>query len=57
VLFYLEKNMDAVVAGLLAWFIEVTIAVSMFAILRHEEKKVYKRRKDVITRSKTKAKD
>ena len=49
--------MDAVVAGLLAWFIEVTIAVSMFAILRHEEKKVYKRRKDVITRSKTKIKD
>lgn len=49
--------MDAVIAGLLAWFIEVTIAISMFAILRHEENKVYKRRKNAITRSKIENKD
>jgi len=37
--------MDAIKAGLLAWTIEVAIAVLMFILLRHEENKVIKRRK------------
>ena len=53
---YLEKNMDAAFAGLLAWFIEITIAISMIFILRFEENKVFKRRKDAIKRSKAKVK-
>ena len=36
--------MDAIKAGLLAWTIEVTIAVFMFLLLRHEENKVIRRR-------------
>jgi len=48
--------MDAVFAGLLAWFIEITIAISMIFILRFEENKVFKRRKDAIKRSKAKVK-
>jgi len=37
--------MQAVYAGLIAWFIEVSVLVSMVLILRHEENKVYNRRK------------
>jgi len=31
-------------AGLLAWFIEVTVVVIFMLVLKYEENKVYKRR-------------
>ena len=37
---------DAILAGITAWAIEVTIAVFMFMLLRREENKVYERRKN-----------
>jgi|TARA_B100000287_G_scaffold371844_1_gene370136 hypothetical protein len=37
--------MTGLMAGLLAWAIELGIAASMFMILKHEENKVIKRRK------------
>tara|TARA_Y100000401_G_C8318845_1_gene224067 strand:- start:1039 stop:1173 length:135 start_codon:yes stop_codon:yes gene_type:complete len=37
---------DAILAGITAWAIEVTIAVLMFMLLRREENKVYERRKN-----------
>ena len=40
--------MDALKAGLLAWAIEISVAVIMFIALRHEENKVVKRRKKSI---------
>lgn len=36
--------MNAILAGLLAWAIELSIAGAMFLVLRREEQKVYKRR-------------
>ena len=36
--------MKAVMAGLMAWSIEVTIMLIMLLVLRHEEKKVFKGR-------------
>lgn len=38
--------MDAIKAGLLAWTIEITIAALIFLLLKHEENKVIKRRKN-----------
>jgi len=37
--------MEALMAGMLAWGIEITIALSMFYILHREEQKVFQRRK------------
>tara|TARA_Y100001951_G_C11250593_1_gene246124 strand:+ start:87 stop:215 length:129 start_codon:yes stop_codon:yes gene_type:complete len=37
--------MDAIIAGLLAWSIELIVATLMFLLLTHEENKVIKRRK------------
>lgn len=37
--------MDAILAGLLAWTIELIMATLMFLLLMHEENKVIKRRK------------
>mgnify|MGYP001181755600 FL=1 len=37
--------MTGLMAGLLAWAIELGVAAIMFMTLRHEEKKVLKRRK------------
>tara|TARA_R100001163_G_C5056424_1_gene192837 strand:- start:1860 stop:1994 length:135 start_codon:yes stop_codon:yes gene_type:complete len=36
--------MNAIYAGILAWFIELSVAGTMFLILKREESKVYKRR-------------
>ena len=38
--------MNALKAGLLAWAIEISVAVIMFIALRYEENKVVKRRKN-----------
>jgi|TARA_R110002020_G_scaffold366329_2_gene578392 hypothetical protein len=37
---------DAILAGITAWVIEISIAVFMFMLLRREENKVYERRKN-----------
>ena len=38
--------MEAIYAGILAWTIELTIAVSILGILKREERKVIERRKN-----------
>ena len=38
--------MDAIKAGLLAWTIEIAVAALIFLLLKHEENKVIKRRKN-----------
>ena len=38
--------MTGLMAGLLAWAIELSVAAAMFMILRHEENKVLKRMKN-----------
>tara|TARA_Y100001938_G_C8098050_1_gene439494 strand:+ start:1011 stop:1133 length:123 start_codon:yes stop_codon:yes gene_type:complete len=38
--------MEAIYAGILAWTIELTIAVSILGILKKEERKVIERRKN-----------
>lgn len=40
--------MNALKAGLLAWAIEISVAVIMFIALRYEENKVVKRRKKSV---------
>jgi|TARA_A100001201_G_scaffold140290_1_gene133240 hypothetical protein len=37
--------MDAIYAGLLAWGIELSVAILMMAVLKREENKVIARRK------------
>ena len=37
--------MDAIYAGLLAWAIELSVAILMMAVLKREENKVIPRRK------------
>ncbi len=37
--------MKALMAGLLAWFIEISVALIAFGLLKREESKVIKRRK------------
>ncbi len=37
--------MTGLMAGLLAWAIELAVAASIFMVLKHEENKVFKRRK------------
>ena len=38
--------MEGVLAGLTAWGVELSIAVAILLVLKHEENKVYKRRKN-----------
>ena len=38
--------MEAIYAGILAWTIELTVAVSILGILKREERKVIERRKN-----------
>jgi|TARA_A100001391_G_scaffold190461_1_gene162928 hypothetical protein len=38
--------MEGVLAGLTAWGVELAIAVAILLVLKHEENKVYKRRKN-----------
>ncbi len=40
--------MKALMAGLMAWTIEISVALTAFALLKKEESKVIKRRKDKI---------
>ena len=40
--------MKALMAGLLAWPIEISVALTAFALLKREESKVIKRRKNKI---------
>jgi hypothetical protein len=38
--------MEAIYAGILAWTIELTVAISILGILKREERKVIERRKN-----------